>query len=128
MFKVCGNTNYECTCAEEQVFGFNLDIESAFNLFLKLLEDKNSLDFTEMDAEVDDWAEAGDWTEEDYYWGSYGGTIAVYEEATEPNEFDREIVVIRVERDPLHKTNEYGKIEFGPEILPLEKELFLALR
>lgn len=128
MFKVCGNTNYECTCAEEQVFGFNLDIESAFNLFLKLLEDKNSLDFTEMDAEVDDWAEAGDWTEEDYYWGSYGGTIAVYEEAIETNEFDREVVVIRVERDPLHKTNEYGGIEFGPEILPAEKDLFLSLR
>ena len=128
MLKVCGNTNYECTCAEEQVFGFNLDIESAFNLFLKLLEDKNSLDFTEMDAEVDDWAEAGDWTEEDYYWGSYGGTIAVYEEAIETNEFDREVVVIRVERDPLHKTNEYGGIEFGPEILPAEKDLFLSLR
>ena len=128
MFKVCGNTNYECTCAEEQVFASDLDIESAFNLFLKLLEDKNSLDFTEMDAEVDAWAEAGDWDEDDYYWGSYGGTIAVYEEATESNEFDREIVAIRVERDPLHKTNKYGEIELGPEILPVEKELFLVLR
>jgi hypothetical protein len=33
-----------------------------------------------------------------------------------------------VERDPLHKTNEVGEIEFGSEILLVEKELFLALR
>ena len=90
MFKVCGNTNYECSCAEEQVFGNNLDIIDAFNLFLRLLEEKDSLDFTEMDAAVDDWAESGDWNEEDYYWGSYGGTIAVYEESNENNYFDRE--------------------------------------
>ena len=69
-----------------------------------------------------------DWDEDDYYLGSYGGTIAVYEEATESNEFDREIVAIRVERDPIHKTNKYGEIELGPEILPVEKELFLTLR
>lgn len=127
MFKVCGNTNYECTCAEEQVFESNLDIVGAFNLFLKLLKEKDSLDFTELDAEIDDWAEVGDWTEEDYYWGSYGGIIAVYEESTEFNQFDREIVSIRIERDPLHKTNEYGEIEFGSEIFLSEKELFLSL-
>ena len=128
MFKVCGNINYECTCAEEQVFGSNLDIEAAFLLFLNLAKDRDSLDFTEMDAIVDNWAVENAWDEDDYYWGSYGGTIAVYEEANEPNEFDREIIMIRVERDPLNKTNEYGEVEFGPEIHLDEKERFLKLR
>lgn len=128
MYKVCGFTNYECTCGEEQLFGEKLLLEEALSLFLSLLQSVDSLDFTELDGLIDEWAEDMDWDEDDYYSGSYGGSIILYDEASNIGDFDREIILVRVERDPINKTSKYGGIELGAEITLQEKESYICLR
>lgn len=127
MYKVCGNTNYECTTGEEQIFSDELCLEDAIKLFLSLSSDIDSLDFGELDALIDDWADTYCWDEEDYYSGSYGGAIYLYDAAINASDFDREIVFLRIERDPLKKENTLGCIEFGAEITTQEKNVFLSL-
>lgn len=92
MYKVCGITNYECTCGEEQLFGEDLSLEEALSLFLSILQSVDSLDFNELDGLINEWAEDWDWDEEDYYSGSYGGSIVLYDEARNICDFDREII------------------------------------
>ena len=128
MYKVCGFTNYECTCGEEQLFGDGLTLEVSLLLFLSLLQNVDSLDFTELDNLIEEWAEDCAWTEDDYYSGSYGGAIILYDEANNIGNFDREIILVRIERDPINKTNKYGEIELGTEITPQEKEKYISLR
>ena len=127
MYKVCGFTNYECTCGEEQLFGIELHLEDAISLYLSLLKDKDSLDFSELDALIDEWAVLFDWSEDDYYAGSYGGCIILFDEAVNERDCDREVIFIRVERDPIKKTNNYGKVELGGEITDLEKNTYIRL-
>lgn len=127
MYKVCGFTNYECTCGEEQVFGKELNFDEAISLFVKLTQNINSLDFAGLDEMIDEWAVEFDWNEDDYYSGSYGGCIMVYDQACEPELFDREILLVRVERDPIKKVNIYSDIEFGEEIAETEKDRYLFL-
>ena len=128
MYKVCGFTNYECTCGEEQLFGEDLSLEDALSLFLSLLRSVDSLNFTELDGLIDEWAEDMGWDEDDYYSSSYGGFIVLYDEARNIGDFDREIFLVRVERDPIHKTSKYGEIEFGAEITTQEKESYICLK
>ena len=56
MYKVCGSTNYECTCGEEQILGCNLALDDATNLFLSYVHKTNSLDFTELDTMINELA------------------------------------------------------------------------
>ena len=77
MYKVCGSTNYECNCEEEQIFGTNLNLDDAMKLFVSLANNQNSLDFTEFDKTIDEWAKEFNWDEEDYYSGIYGGCIVL---------------------------------------------------
>lgn len=127
MYKVCGFTNYECTCGESQIFGENLTLEDSVSLFLSLLKDIDSLSFNELDSLIEEWACDYDWDEDDYYSGSYGGCIILYDQARNAGDFDREIVLIRVERDPVNRTNRYGEIELGAEITLREKEKYLCM-
>lgn len=127
MYKVCGFTNYECNCGDTQVFCEEQSLENAMSMFLSLVKNFGSLDFTELDTLIDEWALDCDWDEDDYYAGSYGGCIILYDEAINDGDFDREVVLIRVERDPIRKTNNYGEIELGAEITTQEKEVYSLL-
>ena len=115
MYKICGLTNYECNCGEDQVFGENLNLDDAIRLFISLTKDANSLDFSYLDAVVDDWAIDCAWEKDDYYYGSYGGSIILFDEAINAGDFDRAIVIARISRDPFYKTSEISEIEFGSE-------------
>ena len=86
------------------------------DIFLKVIRD-DALDFSELDDWIDDWAE------EDESFDFYGGAIRVYEEPVEEGFEYREILLIRIMRDPIKKVNEYSTIEFGAEINNEEKEL-----
>ena len=127
MYKVCGYTNYECTCGVEEVFAENLNLEDAMALFISLVSDENSLDFTDLDVQIAEWALDFDWDEDDYYSGSYGGSIALYDEATTPDDFDREVVLVYIERDPVKKVNKVSEIEFSAEITDAEKMLYFNI-
>ena len=116
MYRVEGFTNYECTCGEDEVFGEGLTLQDAIDIFLKVIRD-DALDFSELDDWIDDWAE------EDESFDFYGGAIRVYEEPVEEGFEYREILLIRIMRDPIKKVNEYSTIEFGAEINNEEKEL-----
>ena len=121
MYKVCGFTNYECNFGETHVFGNKLELEEAVSLFLSLVEDTESLDFTELDTLIDEWAIDNGWDEDEYYAGSYGGSIILYDEAIDEKSFDREVVSIRVDRDPIKKISHLGEIKLGAEINEQEK-------
>ena len=127
MYKVCGFTNYECTCGKDQIFGSNLCLTDAIKLFLSLTENSESLDFSELDDLIEDWAIEYSWDEEDYYASSYGGCIILYEEALDTGDFDREIISVRVERDPIKKTIVYNEIEVGAEATLEEKNAYFSL-
>lgn len=127
MYKVCGFTNYECACGEDQIFGSSLSLSDAIKLFLSLTKNNDSLDFSELDALIEDWATEYAWDEEDYYANSYGGSIVLYDEALDAGGFDREIVFVRVDRDPIKKTSVYNKIELGSEATSEEENAYFAL-
>ena len=127
MYRVSGSTNYECYCSEDETYGEHISLEDAICTLLELYKDENSLDFSWLDSEISEWAENGDWDDDDYYNGYYGGYIAIYEEAENDNDCDREILMFRVERDPLNKTNTYSEIEFGDDINEEEKAVYLNL-
>ena len=126
MYRVTGSTNYECYCGEDEIYAEHISLEDAIRMLLKLYKDENSLDFSWLDSEITEWAENDDWDDEDYYNGYYGGYIAIYE-AENDNECDREILIFRVERDPLNKTNTYSEIEFGDDINNGEKAVYLNM-
>lgn len=128
MYKICGFTNYECNCGEEQVFGVNLNLDDAIRLYTSLAKDADSLDFSELDALIDEWASDCGWEEDDYYSGSYGGSIVLFHEAIDTKDFDREIIIARITRDPLHKTSEISEIEFGPEAIAEELAQYQHLK
>ena len=115
MYKICGFTNYECNCGEEQVFGTYLNLDDAIRSYISLTKDPGSLNFSELDALIDEWASDYSWEEDDYYSGSYGGSIILFQEAIDTKDFDREIIITRIIRDPFLKTSEISEIEFGPE-------------
>ena len=127
MYRVTGSTNYECYCSEDETYVEHISLEDAIRMLLKLYKDEKSLDFSWLDSEIAEWAENGDWDDDDYYNGYYGGYIAIYEETENNNDCDREILIFRVERDALNKTNTYSEIEFGDDINEKEKAVYLNM-
>ena len=124
MYKICGFTNYECNCGEDQIFGANLNLDDAICMFAALIKDANSLDFSELDTVIDEWACDCDWEEEDYYSGSYGGSIILFQEAIDDDAFNREIVIAHISRDPFKKASTISEIEFSPDATAEELALF----
>lgn len=120
-YKVCGFTNCECMCGEGQVFGDNITLNEALNLFMELSNDPNSLDFSELDEYLSN-EYFGDEGELDGL--SYGGHITVYETASTDGDWDREIVSVRIERDILNNRNTIGSVWFGEEIGAYEQNLY----
>ena len=116
MYKVEGFTNYECTCGDEEVFGECITLQEALDIFLRVIRD-DVLDFSYLDSWIDDWAD------EDECFGSYGGSIRVYEDPVDNEWGYRDILLIRIERDPIKKMNSYDLIEFDSEITNEEKEI-----
>ena len=99
MYKVCGFTNYECTCRKEQLSGDSLSLQEAWSLFLPLIQNVDSLDFTELDGLINEWAEDWNWHEDDYFSGSYGGSIVLYDEESNISNFDHEIISVHIDRE-----------------------------
>ena len=117
MYKVEGFTNYECTCSDEEVFGECLTFQEAIDIFLKVVRD-DVLDFGYLDSYYED-----DWLDEEDSFDGYGGLIRIYEDTADNDLGYRDILSIRIERNPITKVNSYGSIEYDLEMTCEEKEI-----
>ena len=61
MYKVCGFTNYQCTCGDDEEFATGITLKEAIDVFLRVIRD-DLLDFTYLDSWIDDWADEDDRT------------------------------------------------------------------
>ena len=105
MYQIVGNTNYESTEGPEIVLASADSFEEALRIFKDLAQGVDSLDFSYLDEQVDEWIKDPDWEKDLYFGGFYGGSIALIEASDlEDDSVDcRVLVTARRERNPYTK-------------------------
>ena len=125
MYVIRGYTNYECTEGPELEYGEFSNLSEAFQKFILLSKDENALDFSFLDAEVDEWMSDPEWEKDYYYGGYYGGRFYLYEVDGDDNW--RELLKAERMREPEDKSVSLEEIEHGCDISEAEISIFTTL-
>lgn len=121
MWRIVEYTNYECTEGPEEEYGVYEDQDTAIVSFIKLSNDKDIIDFSFLDGQLEEWMSDSDWEKDIYFGGSYGGSIVLYK--SDSDNGWKEILIASRDRDPKTKEIKLYPIECGEDLSIDEKSL-----
>ena len=119
MWTIIAYSNYECTEGPEDIIGKYESFEEAIDIFFKLSQDPNAIDFQVLDDYIDEWVKLPGWEDDIYHGGYYSGRLVLYEEEIKGSK--REILVAYRSRNPKSKELTCEIPESGEDITPEEK-------